>query len=82
MTRSSLRRVDAPAADGLHTPLYNRCRHWSDKGVFDLVFSELSAADAPEPSDAPEPEVLMIDTTDPQAHPTASSFNKGDLIPA
>ncbi len=77
MTRSSLRRVDAPAADGLHTPLYNRCRHWSDKGVSDLIFSELSA------SDAPDPEVLMIDTTtDPKAHPTASSLNKGDLIPA
>ena len=39
-----LRQVDASAADGPHKALYNRSRHWSDKGVFDLIFSELSAA--------------------------------------
>ncbi len=85
--------VDAPAADGPHTTLYNRCRCWSDKGIFDLIFSELSASDpskssdaigppdSAEPCDVPEPEVLMIDATDLKAHPTASSFNKGDLNP-
>ena len=52
-------------------------RHWSDKGVFALIFSELPASDAPEPPDAPEPEVLMVDATDITAHPTASSLNKG-----
>ena len=42
-----------------------------------LIFSELSAPDSPEPPDAPEPEVLMIDATDIKAYPTASSLNKG-----
>ncbi len=70
-------------ADGPHKTLYNRCRRWSDKGVFELIFSELSASDAPEPPgsaeppDAPEPAVLMIDATDVKAHPTVSSLNKG-----
>ena len=40
-------------------------------GVFELIFSELSA------SDAAELEVLMIDATDIKAHPMASSLNKG-----
>ena len=71
---------DAPAADG--PTLYNRCRRWWDKGVFDLIFSELSASDAPEPPGAPEPEVLMLDATHIKAHPTASSLNKGGLPPA
>ncbi len=63
--------VDAPAAYNPHKTLDNRCRRWPDKGVFDLIFSELSA------SDAPEPEVMMLDATDIKAHPTASSLNKG-----
>ena len=63
--------------NGPHKNLYNRCRHWSGKGVFDLIFSELSASDSAEPPDAPEPEVLMRDATDVKAHPTASSLNKG-----
>ncbi len=77
--------VDAPAADGPHKILYNRCRRWRDKGVFELIFSELSASDSPEPPDSPEspdvpePEVLMIDATDIKAHPTASSLNKGGV---
>ena len=62
-------------------PPYNRCRRWSDKGVFDRIFSELSASDATEPSDAIEPEALMIDATDIKAHPTASSPNKGGCPP-
>ena len=77
VTRSGLRWVDASAADGPQKNLYNCCRRWSDKGVFDLIFSELSASDSAEPPDAPEPEVLMIDATDIKAHPTASSLNKG-----
>ncbi len=58
-------------ADGPHKTLCNRCRRWLDKGVFDLIFSELSA------SDAAETEFLMIDATDLKVHPTASSLNKG-----
>ncbi len=81
VTRSGLRWVDAPAADGPHKTLYNRCRRWSDKGVFDLIFSDLIFSEL-SASDAPEPEVLMIGATDLKAHPTASSLNKEDLIPA
>ena len=44
--------VDAPAADGSHKTLDNRCRRWPDKGVFELIFSELSASDAAEPPDS------------------------------
>ena len=76
-TRRGLRRVDAPTADGPHKTLYDRCRRWSGKGVFDLIFSELSASDAIERSDGAEPEVLRIDATDRKAHPTASSPDKG-----
>ncbi len=54
----------------------------SDKGVFDLIFSELSASDSAESPDAAEPEVLMIDATDIKAHRTASSLNKGGVPPA
>ncbi len=46
-----------------------------DKGVFDLIFSELLA------SGATEPEALMLDATDIKAHPTASSLNKGGCPP-
>ena len=52
-TRSGLPWADAPAADGSHKTLYSHCPRWSDKGVSDLVLSELPA------SDAPEPEVLI-----------------------
>ena len=45
--QKGLRWVDAPTADGPPTTLYNRCRRWSDKRVFDLIFSELSASDGP-----------------------------------
>ncbi len=47
--------------------------------MFDLIFSELSASDAAEPPDTPEPEVLMIDATDIETHPMASSLNKGGM---
>ena len=78
--QKGLRWVDAPAADGPHKTLDNRCRCCSGKGVFELIFSELSASDVAEPPDAPEPEVLMIDTTDIKAHPTACSLNKGGAL--
>ncbi len=70
-------------AYGPHKTLYNRFHRWSDKGVFDLIFSELSASnsaespDVAEPPDSAEPEVLMIDATDIKAHPTACSLKKG-----
>ena len=49
------------------------CAGWVHR--LDLIFSELSA------SDAPEPDVLRIDAADLKAHPTASSLNKGGPPP-
>ena len=56
--------------------LIQRFHRYVVTGVFDLIFSKLSA------SDAPGPEVLMIDATDLKAHRRASSLNKGGVIPA
>ena len=44
--------------------------------IFGLIFSELSE------SGATEPEALMLNATDLEAHPTASSLNKGCEPPA
>ncbi len=73
--------VDAPAAYGLHKTLYNRFRRWSDKGVFDLIFSELPASDAAEPLDAAEPAVLMIDATDTKPILRRAAATKGGGTP-
>ena len=75
MLRNRLRWVDAPPAYGSHKTLSNRCRRWSDNGVFELLFSELAQSDGTEP----EEEALMVDATDIKMHPTASSLNKGVL---
>ena len=58
--QKGLRWVDAPPVDGLRKTLDNRCRCCLDKGIFDRIFSELSASDSAESPDAAEPEVLMI----------------------
>ena len=52
--------VDAPAACGPHKILSNRCRRWSEKGIFQLLFAELARSDGTET----EEEVLMVDATD------------------
>ena len=82
--RHGLRWVDAPAAYGPYKTLYNRCRRWWEKGVFQLIFSELarSADTEPETGAGPEAgvdpeEVLMIDATYVKAHRTASSLKRG-----
>ena len=69
--QKGLRRVHAPAAAGPHKTLYDRCRRWRDKGVFELIFSGLSA------SNAPGPEVLMLDATDVKALPWRPASTKG-----
>ncbi len=66
---------DAPKAYGPHKTLYNRFRRWTDLGVFDKIFSHLSAEDGP-------PDTLMIDATHLKAHRTASSLLKGGFYPA
>ena len=72
--RHGLRWVDAPAACGPYKTLYNRSRRWSEKGVFQLIFSELARSADTEPE-----EVLMVDATYVKAHCTASSLKKGAL---
>lgn len=73
--KNGLQWKDAPKAYGPHKTLYNRFRRWTELGVFDRIFSHLSAADGP-------PDTLMIDATHLKAHRTASSLVKGGFFPA
>lgn len=66
---------DAPREYGPHKTLYNRFRRWTELGVFDMIFSHLSAFDGP-------PDTMMIDATHLKAHRTASSLLKGGFFPA
>jgi transposase len=65
---------DAPAGYGPHKTLYNRFRRWTELGVFDKIFSHLSAREGP-------PDTLMIDATHLKAHRTACSLLKGGFYP-
>lgn len=73
--RNGLQWKDAPKDYGPHKTLYNRFRRWTELGVFDRIFSHLSAEDGP-------PDILMIDATHLKAHRTASSLVKGGFFPA
>lgn len=66
---------DAPPEYGPHKTLYNRFVRWSRMGVFNQIFSELSAAKG-------KPDGLMIDATHLKAHRTASSLLKKKRYPA
>jgi transposase len=72
--RNGLRWRDAPKDYGPHKTLYNRFIRWSRLGVFDRIFSNLSAQEG-------VPETLMIDATHLKAHRTASSLLKKGLFP-
>jgi len=72
--RNGLRWRDAPKEYGPHKTLYNRFIRWSRLGVFDRIFSNLSAQ-----KDVPE--TLMIDATHLKAHRTASSLLKKGMFP-
>ena len=72
--RNGLRWRDAPKEYGPHKTLYNRFIRWSRLGVFDRIFSNLSAQDD-------VPETLMIDATRLKARRTASSLLKKGLFP-
>ena len=50
---------------------------WSGKGVFDLIFSELSASGPTEPPDATRARGGDDCTTDLKADPTAFRLNRG-----
>jgi len=73
--KNGLQWKDSPKAYGPHKTLYNRFRRWTELGVFDRIFSHLSAEDGP-------PDTLMIDATHLKAHRTASSLVKGGFFPA
>ena len=73
--KNGLRWRDAPNDYGPHKTLYNRFVRWSRLGVFDRIFSGLSAEEG-------EPETLMIDATHLKAHRTASSLAKKGMYPA
>lgn len=72
--RNGLRWCDAPEVYGPYKTLYNRFKRWSEMGVFDRIFMELSASEGP-------PKTLMIDATHLKAHRTASSLLKKGMFP-
>ena len=72
--RNGLRWRDAPKDYGPHKTIYNRFIRWSQLGVFNRIFAELSAK-------GPKPEQLMIDATHLKAHRTAASLLKKGLFP-
>ena len=72
--RNGLRWRDAPADYGPHKTLYNRFIRWSRLGVFNRIFSALSARDG-------KPNQLMIDATHLKAHRTAASLLKKGMFP-
>lgn len=72
--RNGLRWRDVPGEYGPHKTIYNRFIRWSRLGVFNRIFSALSA-------EGGVPEQLMIDATHLKAHRTAASLLKKGLYP-
>jgi len=72
--KNGLRWRDAPSDYGPHKTLYNRFIRWSKRGVFNEIFSRLTAEEDP-------PDTLMIDATHLKAHRTASSLHKKGMFP-
>ena len=72
--RNGLRWRDEPKDYGPHKTIYNRFIRWSRLGVFDRIFSALSARGGP-------PDRLMIDATHLKAHRTAASLLKKGMFP-
>ena len=72
--RNGLRWRDAPADYGPPKTIYNRFIRWSRLGVFNKIFSALSAKGG-------KPDQLMIDATHLKAHRTAASLLKKGLFP-
>jgi len=65
---------DAPKEYGPYKTLYNRFKRWSEMGVFDRIFQELSSQDIPDQ--------LQIDASHLKAHRTAASLAKKWMFPA
>jgi transposase len=73
--KNGLRWRDAPNNYGPHKTLYNHFIRQSKMGVFNEIFSRLTAKEA-------SPDTLMIDSTGLKAHHTASSLQKRGMFPA
>ncbi len=71
--KNGLRWRDAPREYGPHKTLYIRFIRWSRLGVFDKIFSRLTAQEG-------APEMLMIDATHLKAHRTAASLLKKGMF--
>ncbi|WP_246525334.1 IS5 family transposase [Thalassovita aquimarina] len=67
INRNGLRWCDAPMEYGPAKTLYNRCKRWSEMGVFARIFEGLA-------SEAANQKTIMIDATYLKAHRTASSL--------
>ncbi len=67
INHNDLRWYDAPSAYGPHETLYNRWKRWSDKSIFAQIMVGLAAEHG-------EEKTVMIDTTYPKAHRTATSM--------
>jgi len=72
--RNGLRWRDAPADYGLPKTNYNRFIRWSRLGVFNEIFSALSAQGG-------KPDQLMIDAKHLKAHRTAASLLEKGMFP-
>ncbi|MBC6412830.1 MAG: IS5 family transposase [Hyphomonadaceae bacterium] len=72
--RNGLRWRDAPLEYGSCKTLYNRFKRWNGRGVFDNIFSHLSAKGGP-------PGVFMVDSTYIKVHRAACSLHKGGDAP-
>ncbi len=66
--------ADVPADYGPPKTIYNRFIRWGRLGVFNKIFSALSAQGG-------KPGQLMIDATHLKAHRTAASLLKKGLFP-
>jgi len=78
---------DAPAEYGPHKTLYNRFKHWSEMGVFNNIFIELSSEHTPEQLQIPSRGLQAypcraVDATHLKAHRTAFSLLKKGAFPA
>ena len=70
--QSGCRWRDAPPVYGPSKTLYNRFVRWARKGVWEQVFTELSAAGGP-------PATVMLDATHVKAHRSAAGGKGGRL---
>jgi transposase len=72
--QSGCRWRDCPAEYGPYTTVYNRYNPWSQKGIWQYMFAELTSALAK------TPEEISIDSTHVKAHRSAAGGKRGILF--